>query len=140
MPAEASPRKPANIVYALDEAPPLLVTAGNAVQHVALISINFVYPLLIFRLADVPVSGVASLLAVGLMVLGAGHVSPGGQTGAGRQWVPVPGDLHGCLSQPVAARRQGGRVAAIVRHDSVCRHAGGPVLAVTQSSATLFSD
>ena len=72
MPAEVSPRKPANIVYALDEAPPLLVTAGNAVQHVALISINFVYPLLIFRLADVPVSGVASLLAVGLMVLGAG--------------------------------------------------------------------
>src|SRR6185369_257898 len=72
MPAEASPRKPANIVYALDEAPPPLVTAGNAVQHVALISINFVYPLLIFRLAGVPVSGVASLLAVALLVLGAG--------------------------------------------------------------------
>jgi NCS2 family nucleobase:cation symporter-2 len=65
-------KKPANIIYALDEAPPPLVTAGNAVQHVALISINFVYPLLIFRLADVPVSGVAGLLAVGLIVLGAG--------------------------------------------------------------------
>jgi len=65
-------RKPGNIVYGLDEAPPPLVIAGNAVQHVALISINFVYPLLIFRLADVPVSGVASLLAVGLLVLGAG--------------------------------------------------------------------
>jgi len=70
--ATPSARKPANIVYGLDEAPPPLVTAGNAVQHVALISINFVYPLLVFRLADVPVSGVASLLAVGLMVLGAG--------------------------------------------------------------------
>ena len=65
-------RKPGNIVYGLDEAPPPLVIAGNAVQHVALISINFVYPLLIFRLADVPISGVASLLAVGLLVLGAG--------------------------------------------------------------------
>lgn len=65
-------KKPANIVYGLNEMPPLLVTAGNAVQHVALISINFVYPLLIFRLAGVPVSGVASLLAVGLLVLGAG--------------------------------------------------------------------
>ncbi len=65
-------RKPTGIIYGLNEAPPPLVTAGNAVQHVALISINFVYPLLIFRLADVPVSGVASLLAVGLMVLGAG--------------------------------------------------------------------
>jgi len=65
-------KKPAGIIYGLNEVPPLLVTAGNAVQHVALISINFVYPLLIFRLADVPVSGVASLLAVGLLVLGAG--------------------------------------------------------------------
>ncbi len=65
-------KKPATIIYGLDEAPPPLVTAGNAIQHVALISINFVYPLLIFRLADVPVSGVAGLLAVGLMVLGAG--------------------------------------------------------------------
>lgn len=65
-------KKPANIIYALDEAPPVLVTAGNAVQHVALISINLVYPLLIFRLAGLPVSGVASLLAVGLIVLGAG--------------------------------------------------------------------
>lgn len=70
--ATPSARKPANIVYGLDEAPPPLVTAGNAIQHVALISINLVYPLLIFRLADVPVSGVASLIAVGLMVLGAG--------------------------------------------------------------------
>lgn len=70
--ATPSARKPGNIVYGLDEAPPLLVTAGNAIQHVALISINFVYPLLIFRLADLPVSGVANLLAVGLMVLGAG--------------------------------------------------------------------
>ena len=67
-----TPRKPGNITYGLDDVPPLLITAGNAVQHVALISINFVYPLLIFRLADVPVSGIASLLAVGLLVLGAG--------------------------------------------------------------------
>jgi len=70
--ATPSARKPANIVYGLDEAPPPLVTAGNAIQHVALISINLVYPVLIFRLADVPVSGVASLIALGLMVLGAG--------------------------------------------------------------------
>jgi xanthine permease XanP len=74
-------KKPANIVYGLDEAPPLLVTAGNAVQHVALISINFVYPLLIFRLADVPVSGVASLLAVGLIVLGVGTFLQAGKLG-----------------------------------------------------------
>ena len=65
-------RKPSSIVYGLEEAPPPLVTAGNAVQHVGLIAINLVYPLLIFRLAGVPVSGVAGLLAIGLMVLGVG--------------------------------------------------------------------
>jgi xanthine permease XanP len=65
-------RKPSNIVYGVDEAPPPLVIAGNAVQHVALISINFVYPLLLFRLAGASVGQVASMLAVGLMVLGVG--------------------------------------------------------------------
>ena len=63
-------KKPAGIVYALEEIPPPLVTAGNAVQHVALISINFVYPLLIFRAAGMPTGSVAGSLAIGLIVLG----------------------------------------------------------------------
>lgn len=65
-----STKSPSGIVYALEEVPPPLITAGNAVQHVALISINFVYPLLIFRLAGIPIQSVASLLAIGLIVLG----------------------------------------------------------------------
>jgi xanthine permease XanP len=65
-------RRPANIVYGLEDAPPPLVTGSNAIQHIALISINLVYPLLIFRQADVPVSGVANLIAIGMMVLGVG--------------------------------------------------------------------
>jgi NCS2 family nucleobase:cation symporter-2 len=84
--ATPTARKPANIVYGLYEAPPTLVTAGNAVQHVGLIAINLVYPLLIFRLADVPVSGVASLIAVGLIVLGVGtllQVARFGPVGSG---------------------------------------------------------
>ena len=64
-------KKPAGIVYGLEDVPPPLVSAGNAVQHVALISINFVYPLLIYRAADIPIGSVASLLAIGLLVLGA---------------------------------------------------------------------
>src|SRR5262245_36017568 len=67
---QAGKKKPAGIVYGLEEVPPPLVTAGNAVQHVALISINFVYPLLIYRLAGIPIGSVASLLAIGLIVLG----------------------------------------------------------------------
>lgn len=63
-------RKPANIVYALDEVPPLHVTAFNAIQHVGLIAINLVYPLLVFHLVGAPLPLIANLLAVGMIVLG----------------------------------------------------------------------
>jgi NCS2 family nucleobase:cation symporter-2 len=70
--AERAKRKPPNIVYAVNESPPPLVTALNGVQHVAVIAINLVYPLLIFRLADVPLPMIANLLAIGMLVLGIG--------------------------------------------------------------------
>ena len=63
-------KRPQNLVYALDEAPPPLVTALNGIQHVGLIAINLVYPLLVFRVADTPASVVAELLAMGMIVLG----------------------------------------------------------------------
>ena len=63
-------RKPANTIYGVEESPPHVVTAFNAVQHVGLISINLIYPLLIFRAAGTPVELVANLMAIGLLVLG----------------------------------------------------------------------
>ena len=63
-------KRPQNLIYALDEAPPPLVTILNGIQHVGLITINLVYPLLIFRLAGLPTTVVADLLAMGLTVLG----------------------------------------------------------------------
>lgn len=65
-------RRPANIVYGLDDAPPLHVTVLNGVQYVGLIAINLVYALLVFRLAGAPVQVVGSLLAIGMLVLGVG--------------------------------------------------------------------
>jgi NCS2 family nucleobase:cation symporter-2 len=65
-------RKPPNIVYGVDESPPLLVTAFNGVQHVGLIAINLVYPLLVLRLADAPLTLVSNVLAIGMLVLGVG--------------------------------------------------------------------
>ena len=64
-------KKPAALIYGVEESPPLAVTVFNGVQHVGLISINLVYPLLVFRVADTPVQAVANLLAIGLLVLGA---------------------------------------------------------------------
>jgi NCS2 family nucleobase:cation symporter-2 len=65
-------KRPVNLVYALDDIPPLHVTTFNAVQHVGLIAINLVYPLLVFHLVSAPLPLIADLLAVGMIVLGAG--------------------------------------------------------------------
>ena len=65
-------RKPANIVYGLEDSPPPHITVLNGIQYVGLIAINLVYPLLVFRVADAPLQLVANLLAIGMLVLGAG--------------------------------------------------------------------
>ncbi len=62
-------RKPASINYGLDESPPFLVTILNGLQHVGVIAINLVYPLLVFRVAGAPIELVASLLSTGMIVL-----------------------------------------------------------------------
>jgi len=74
LPAQTpSPRKkPPNLIFGLEDSPPLLVTISNGVQHVGLIAINLVYPLLMCRAANAPVAFVADLLAMGMLVCGIG--------------------------------------------------------------------
>src|SRR5262249_39755301 len=62
-------KKPANIIYAVDESPPPLVTILNGCQHVGVIAINLVYPLLVFRAVDAPIELVTSLVSAGMVVL-----------------------------------------------------------------------
>jgi xanthine permease XanP len=62
-------RKPASITYGVDESPPRLVTVLNGLQHVGVIAINLVYPLLVFRAVGAPIDLVASLLSTGMIVL-----------------------------------------------------------------------
>jgi NCS2 family nucleobase:cation symporter-2 len=63
-------KKPATLVYGLKDSPPPLITVFNGIQHVGLIAVNLVYPLLIFRVVDAPVETVSGLLSVGMLVLG----------------------------------------------------------------------
>lgn len=65
-------KKPANIIYGLHDTPPLHVTALNGAQHVSLIAINLIYPVLIFREAETPIGLVVNLMAIAMLVLGAG--------------------------------------------------------------------
>jgi len=64
-------RRPASIVYGLEDSPPPHATLFNGVQYVGLIAINLVYPLLVFRVAETPFELIGSLLAIGMLVLGA---------------------------------------------------------------------
>ena len=79
-------KKPASLVYGLNDTPPLHATLLNGLQQVALISIDLVYPLLVFRIVDTPLQVITSLLGIGVFVLGIGtllQVSRLGPVGSG---------------------------------------------------------
>jgi len=65
-------RLPPSMVYGVNDSPPQVVTLLNGFQHVGLIAINLVYPLLVFRTAETPLAVVTNLLSIGMLVLGIG--------------------------------------------------------------------
>jgi NCS2 family nucleobase:cation symporter-2 len=62
-------KKPANLVYGADEQPPRLVTVISAVQHVGVIGIFMIYPLIIGRRAGLAAEemGMMALAAATLL-------------------------------------------------------------------------
>ena len=65
-------RKPPGIIYAADDALPLLAALFNGVQHVGLVAIFLVFPLLVFRVGALPEPLIANLLAIAMLVMGIG--------------------------------------------------------------------
>jgi xanthine permease XanP len=68
----ANAKKPSSLIYSADDRPGLLIALSNGAQHVGLISINLVYPLLICRAVGAPIPMVANLLSIGMVVLSVG--------------------------------------------------------------------
>ena len=62
-------RKPANLVYGVEEAPPHLVTLVSAIQHVGVIAIFMIYPLIIGREAGVSADVLSAMLRMGMLAL-----------------------------------------------------------------------
>jgi xanthine permease XanP len=62
-------RKPANLVYGVEEAPPHLVTLISAIQHVGVIAIFMIYPLIIGRAAGASADVIAAMLRMGMLAL-----------------------------------------------------------------------
>ncbi|MGH8634432.1 MAG: uracil-xanthine permease family protein, partial [Burkholderiales bacterium] len=90
--ATPSARKPANVVYGVDEAPPFGVTALSGLQHVGLISIFLLYPLLVSREGGLSVEQTSDSLSLTMLVLGIGAILqslPSGPVGARYLCPPV---------------------------------------------------
>ncbi len=68
----ATAKKPAALIYNADERPRAILALSNGFQHVGLISINLVYPLLVFRAVDAPITIVEDMLSIGMVVLALG--------------------------------------------------------------------
>lgn len=67
-------KKPAAITYAVDDRPPLAVSAFSGLQHVGIIAIALVFPLLIGREAGLHADQTADILSATMLVLGFGTV------------------------------------------------------------------
>ncbi len=62
-------KKPASLVYGSGEKPPTAITIISAIQHVGVIAIFMIYPLIIAREAHVPANEIAAILRRGMLVL-----------------------------------------------------------------------
>ena len=90
--ATPSARKPINIVYGVDEAPPFGVTVLSGLQHIGLISIFLLYPLLVSREGGLSVEQTSDSLSLTMLILGIGAILqslPRGLVGARYLCPPV---------------------------------------------------
>jgi NCS2 family nucleobase:cation symporter-2 len=62
-------KKPANVVYGVEERPPTLVMLVSALQHVGVIAIFMIYPLIIGRQAGVSAAEMSNILRLGMLGL-----------------------------------------------------------------------
>jgi NCS2 family nucleobase:cation symporter-2 len=102
-------RKPAGIVYGVDDTPPRVVVALSALQQLGVMSIFMIYPVLIGRAAGGAPQLVGDIVSISFLVLGFGALMqalPRGPVGSGFLCQPVPSAIY--LVPSILAARQGG--------------------------------
>jgi NCS2 family nucleobase:cation symporter-2 len=102
-------KKPLNVVYGVDERPPLAVTAVSGLQHVGLMSIYLVYPVLIAKASGSTAEVAAAMVSATLLALAVGtilQVVRIGPFGSGFLCQPIPTVVY--LVPSLIAARHGG--------------------------------
>jgi NCS2 family nucleobase:cation symporter-2 len=105
------PKKPPEILYGVDETPPLSATLLSALQHTGNLAISVVTPVVIFRLAHVPADTAASLIGIGFLGLALAaliQALPRGPIGSGYL---APSMFSGLFTTPAIAAIDTGGLA-----------------------------
>lgn len=85
-------KRPSSLIYSVNEVPPLSVTVLSGLQHVGLISIFLLFPLLVFREAGFSAEKLRDLLSLSMLALGTAAFLSAlrfGPVGSGFLCVPV---------------------------------------------------
>jgi len=102
-------KKPLNIVYGVDERPPLGVTLVSGFQHVVLMSIRLLFPLLVAREAGLPPERILDVVAVSMLVMGAGaYLQSLSSRPVGSGYLCPPSFTSAYIAPSLAAARAGG--------------------------------
>jgi NCS2 family nucleobase:cation symporter-2 len=64
-------KKPVSMVYGVDERPPVMLTIVTAIQHVGVIAMFLIYPLVVSSQAQLGAEEVINILQMGMLVLAA---------------------------------------------------------------------
>jgi NCS2 family nucleobase:cation symporter-2 len=102
-------RKPPGIIFGVDESPPLAINAVSGLQHVGLMSIYLVYPVLVAQAAGSSAEAGAALVSLTLVALALGtvlQVIPLGPVGSGFLCQPIPSVVY--LVPSLVAAKHGG--------------------------------
>lgn len=102
-------RKPSNVVYGVEERPPVVVTILSGMQHVALMAMFLLYPVLIAKAAHASAEVAAAMVSLTLFALAVGtilQVIPIGPFGSGYLCQPIPSIVY-LVPSLVVAREAG---------------------------------
>ncbi len=102
-------KRPVNIVYGVEDTPPLGVTVFSGLQHVVLISIRLLFPLLIAREAGLPPERVLDVLSISMIVLAVAtllQAIPRGPVGSG--YLCPPSFTSAYIAPSLLAAKTGG--------------------------------
>lgn len=102
-------KKPANLIYAVDDVPPLGVALLSGLQQVGLISIFLLFPLVVFREAGLSVYALNNILSLSMLAMGVGALLSAlrvGPLGSGFLCPPVFSAFY--LSPSLLALKTGG--------------------------------